>query len=211
VTKYTIKKIELKEKGVSTLKPRKIWFDETIRRLNIEERGLLLGAFKGDDKLLVVTQHGTLKAVAPELSLHFNESVIHLQKWIPQKPITAVYFDTEKERYFLKRFLLESLEKEDNFIKEGGVLTYVGFDWRPLLTLRYEKQRGKDQPLDMEINVEEFISVKGSSALGNQLSRHYIKTISIVENKTNSDKNNKINIDTNSESNDLDSQIKINF
>ena len=61
VTKYTIKKIELKEKGVSTLKPRKIWFDETIRRLNLEERGLLLGAFKGDDKLLVVTQHGTFK------------------------------------------------------------------------------------------------------------------------------------------------------
>ncbi|MDA7570551.1 DNA gyrase/topoisomerase IV subunit A, partial [Flavobacteriaceae bacterium] len=94
VTKYTIKKIELKEKGVSTLKPRKIWFDETIRRLNLEERGLLLGAFKGDDKLLVATQHGTLKAVAPELSLHFDDSVIHLEKWIPQKPITAVYFDT---------------------------------------------------------------------------------------------------------------------
>ena len=149
--------------------------------MNIEERGLLLGAFKGDDKLLVVTQHGTLKAVAPELSLHFNESVIHLQKWIPQKPITAVYFDTEKERYFLKRFLLESLEKEDNFIKEGGVLTYVGFDWRPLLTLRYEKQRGKDQPLDMEINVEEFISVKGFKALGNQLTDKKLKAVTLKE------------------------------
>jgi topoisomerase-4 subunit A len=181
VTKYTIKKIELKEKGVSTLKPRKIWFDETIRRLNLEERGLLLGAFKGDDKLLVVTQHGTLKAVAPELSLHFDESVIHLEKWIPQKPITAVYFDTEKERYFLKRFLLESVEKEDNFIKEGGILTYVGFDWRPLLTLQYEKQRGKDQPSDMEINVEEFISVKGFKALGNQLTDKKLKVVSLKE------------------------------
>ena len=181
VTKYTIKKIELKEKGVSTLKPRKIWFDETIRRLNLEERGLLLGAFKGDDKLLVVTQHGTLKAVAPELSLHFDESVIHLEKWIPKKPITAVYFDTEKERYFLKRFLLESVEKEDNFIKERGILTYVGFDWRPLLTLQYEKQRGKDQPLDTEINVEEFISVKGFNALGNQLTDKKLKVITLKD------------------------------
>jgi len=181
VTKYTIKKIELKEKGVSTLKPRKIWFDETIRRLNLEERGLLLGAFKGDDKLLVATQHGTLKAVAPELSLHFDDSVIHLEKWIPQKPITAVYFDTEKERYFLKRFLLESVEKEDNFMKEGGILTYVGFDWRPLLTLQYEKKRGKDQPSDTEINAEEFISVKGFKALGNQLTDKKLKVVSLKE------------------------------
>jgi len=149
--------------------------------LNLEERGLLLGAFKGDDKLLVVTQYGTLKAVAPELSLHFDESVIHLEKWIPKKPITAVYFDTEKERYFLKRFLLESVEKEDNFMKEGGILTYVGFDWRPLLTLQYEKQRGKDQPSDTEINVEEFISVKGFKALGNQLTDKKLKVITLKD------------------------------
>ena len=181
ITKHSVNKIELKEKGVSTLKPRKIWFDETIRRLNLEERGLLLGAFKGDDKLLVATQHGTLKAVAPELSLHFDDSVIHLEKWIPKKPITAVYFDTEKERYFLKRFLLESVEKEDNFMKEEGILTYVGFDWRPLLTLQYEKKRGKDQPSDTEINAEEFISVKGFKALGNQLTDKKLKVVSLKE------------------------------
>ena len=88
VTKYPIKKIELKEKGVSTLKPRKIWFDETIRRLNLEERGYLLGAFKGDDKLLIANSLGTLKVVTPELSLHFDETAIHIEKWIPKKPIT---------------------------------------------------------------------------------------------------------------------------
>jgi hypothetical protein len=89
--------------------------------------------------------------------------------------------DTEKKRYFLKRFLLESVEKEDNFIKEGGILTYVGFDWRPLLTLQYEKQRGKDQPLNTEINVEEFISVKGFNALGNQLTDKKLKVITLKD------------------------------
>jgi topoisomerase-4 subunit A len=181
VTKYPIKKIELKEKGVSTLKPRKIWFDETIRRLNLEERGYLLGAFKGDDKLLIANSLGTLKVVTPELSLHFDETAIHIEKWIPKKPITSVYFDAEKERYFLKRFIVESVDKEDSYIKEGCVLTYLGFDWRPLLSVQFEKSRGKEQPLDIDVNAEEFISVKGYKALGNQLTDKKIKAISLKE------------------------------
>ncbi|MDA9893449.1 DNA gyrase/topoisomerase IV subunit A [Flavobacteriaceae bacterium] len=181
VTKYPIRKVELKEKGVSTLKPRKIWFDDTIRRLNLEGRGELLGAFKGEDKLLIATQKGTLKAVAPELSLHFDENVIHLEKWIPKKPITAVYFDNEKERYFIKRFLIESIDKEDDFIKEGGRLIYIGFDWLPILEVHFEKPRGKEQPESMIVNADEFISVKGYKALGNQLTNKKVKSVSLKE------------------------------
>ncbi|MFQ3341867.1 MAG: topoisomerase-4 subunit A [Flavobacteriaceae bacterium] len=166
---------------MSTLKPRKIWFDETIRRLNLEERGYLLGAFKGDDKLLIANSLGTLKVVTPELSLHFDETAIHIEKWIPKKPITSVYFDAEKERYFLKRFIVESVDKEDSYIKEGCVLTYLGFDWRPLLSVQFEKSRGKEQPLDIDVNAEEFISVKGYKALGNQLTDKKIKAISLKE------------------------------
>ena len=181
VTKYPVRKVELKEKGVSTLKPRKIWFDDTIRRLNLEERGTLLGAFKGEDKLLIASKKGTLKAVAPELSLHFDENVIHLEKWIPEKPITAVYFDTEKDRYFIKRFLIETVGKEDSFIKEDVTLLYIGFDWLPILKVNFEKPRGKEQPESLVINADEFISVKGYKALGNQITDKKIKTVELRE------------------------------
>ena len=93
LTKNTIKNVELKEKGVSTLKPRKIWFDETVHKLNVDGRGELLGEFRGDDKILVVSQKGSLKIILPELSTHFNDDMIVLEKWIPKKPISAIYFD----------------------------------------------------------------------------------------------------------------------
>ncbi len=181
VSKYQIKKVELKEKGVSTLKPRKIWFDEAIRRLNLEDRGTLLGAFKGNDKLLIASDQGTIRAVTPELSLHFDEKITHLERWIPQKPITAVYFDSEKERYFIKRFLLESIDKEDSYIRGEGILTFVSFEWRPILKVTFDKPRGKEQPVDLEINAEEYISIKGFKAMGNQLTDKKIKNIVLME------------------------------
>ena len=179
VTKYFVRKVELKEKGVSTLKPRKIWFDTAIRRLNLEERGILLGAFKGDDKLLVATQQGTVRVVTPELSLHFDDSVSHIEKWIPEKPITAVHFDSVKERYFLKRFYVETEDKEDSYIKEGGAHIFTSFEGRPVLSVEFEKLRGKVQSDNLIVNAEEFISVKGFKAIGNQLSDKKIKKITL--------------------------------
>jgi len=181
VTKYNVRKVELKEKGVSTLKPRKIWFDTTIRRLNLEGRGDLLGAFKGEDKLLIASKQGTVRVVTPELSLHFEDTISHIEKWIPEKPITAVHFDSEKERYFLKRFCVEIEDKEDSYIKEGGVHVFSSFEGRPVLNVEFEKPRGKEQPDDLIINAEEFISVKGLKALGNQLSDKKIKKITLKE------------------------------
>ncbi len=181
VTKYPIRRVELKEKGVSTLKPRKIWFDETIRRINVEERGKLLGDFKGDDKILIISNQGTVRTVSPELSLHFDDKVRHIEKWNPIKPLTAVYFDPIKRRSFIKRFLLDHPEREDVFIKEGGKLIYVSTEWRPILEVIFEKPRGKEQIAPLEINVEEFISVKGFKALGNQLTEKKIKIIELKE------------------------------
>ena len=181
VTKYPVKKVELKEKGVSTLKPRKIWFDDTIRRLNLEGRGNLLGEFKGDDKLLIGTQQGTIRAVAPEMSLHFEDNVNHLEKWNPIKPLTAIYRDPEKQRYFIKRFLVEHTEREDSYIKEKGELVHLSMEWRPVLSIVLEKPRGKEQPAPLEINAEEFIAVKGFKAMGNQLTDKKIKKVELKE------------------------------
>jgi len=181
VTKYSIRKVELKEKGVSTLKPRKIWFDETIRRLNLEERGKLLGAFKGDDKLLICSCQGTIKAVTPELSLHFDDNIYHIEKWNPKKPLTAIYFDIDKQRYFIKRFVIENSDKEDSFIKENGELVYFVSEWRPVIKIIFEKPRGKSHLKPLEVNAEEFISVKGFKALGNQITSNKIKRVELKE------------------------------
>ena len=181
VSKYQVKKIELKEKGISTLKPRRIWFDDTVRRLNLEERGALLGEFKGDEKILMISQSGSSKVVQPEITLHFDDSITHIEKWIPNKPISVIYFSNQKKRYFLKRFLIENQSKEDFFIEKDDRLIHVDLNWRPVLMLKFEKNRGKNPFPDFEINVEEFISVKGYKAQGNQLTSKKIKKIELKE------------------------------
>ena len=182
VTKYPIKKIELKEKGISTLRPRKIWFDDTVMRLNVEGRGELLGEFKPEDRLLIITQSGKIKTIIPELSTHFDEDMIVLEKWIKDKPISAIYFDPEKDKYFVKRFLVENENKEEVFISEHPYsrLEIVSTDYRPIAEVIFAKVKGvqKDNQL---INFEEFIAVKGIKAQGNQLTSDKIKTINLLE------------------------------
>ena len=183
VTKYAVKKIELKEKGLSTLKPRKIWFDDAVQRLNVDGRGELIGEFRGEDRLLVITQSGLIKTILPELTTHFDDDMIVLEKWVPKKPISALYYDGEKERYFVKRFLIENENKEELFISDHGKsqLEIVSTDWRPIAEIVFNKERGKDQKDNLELNFEDFIAVKGIKALGNQLTTDRIKQVNLLE------------------------------
>lgn len=183
VTKYSVKRIELKEKGVSTLKPRKIWFDDVVRRLNVDARGELLGEFRGDDLLLVVTQKGVVKTLVPNMSNHFDEDMIVLEKWIPNKPLSAIYYDGEKEKYYVKRFLIESENREDLFISEHpkSYLELVSTDWRPVIEIEFPKPRGKELRPNQNIDIEDFISIKGIKALGNQLISEKVKNINTLE------------------------------
>jgi topoisomerase-4 subunit A len=183
VTKYPVKSVELKEKGVSTLKPRKIWFDDTVQRLNVDARGELLGEFKGDDKLLLINQKGIVKTVTPEVTLHFDNDLIVMEKWIPERPISAIYFNGEKDMYYVKRFIIEQAEKEEKFISEDekSYLEIVSTDWKPLAEIEYTKERGKDRKDNETINLEDFISIKGLSALGNQLTKDKVKQINLLE------------------------------
>ncbi|RXP44816.1 DNA gyrase/topoisomerase IV subunit A [Lutibacter sp. HS1-25] len=179
VTKYAIKKIELKSEGVSTLKPRKIWFDETVQRLNVDERGELLGEFKGEDRLLIMTQKGVVKTIKPELTTHFDSDMIVLEKWIPEKPISAIYYDGEKERYYVKRFMIDNPNKEEIFISEHpkSQLEIVSTDYRPMAEIVFSKRSIEN----MEVNLEEFIAVKGIKAQGNQLTTDKIKVVNMLE------------------------------
>ena len=183
VTKYAIKRIELKEKGVSTLKPRKIWFDETVQRLNVDARGELIGEFRGEDRILVISQSGIVKTIVPDITTHFSDDMIVLEKWVPNKPISAIYFDGTKEKYFVKRFLIENENKEEVFISShaSSTLEIVSTDWRPVVEITFAKDRGKERRPNQMIDIEQFIDVKGISAQGNQLSRLKVNQIDLSE------------------------------
>ena len=183
ITKNTIKNIELKEKGVSTLKPRKIWFDDTVQRLNVDGRGDLLGEFRGEDKILVVSQTGILKIISPELTTRFNEDMIILEKWIPKKPLSVIYFDSKKEKYFAKRFIVENENREEVFISntKGSFLELISTDWRPVIEVVFNKLRNKEQKPNKRVVFDEFISVKGIKAQGNQLTAHKVKQVNLLE------------------------------
>jgi topoisomerase-4 subunit A len=179
ITKHTIKSIDFKSEGVSTLKPRKIWFDDAVQRLNVDDRGELLGEFRAEDKLLIITQSGKVKAVKPDLAMHFDKDMIVLEKWKPKKPISAIYFDGEKERYYVKRFLIEATEKEEFFITEHpkAQLEIVATDYRPVAEVIFSKRSLEKQ----KVNFEDFIAIKGIKAQGNQLTTEKIKLVNLLE------------------------------
>ena len=183
VSKHSVKKVELKEKGVSTLKPRKIWFDETVQRINVDGRGDLIGEFRGEDRLLIISQTGIIKTIIPDVSSHFSDDMVVLEKWIPNKPISAVYFDGAKEKYFIKRFLIENENKEEVFITshKSSRLEIISTDWRPVIDITFAKERGKERRPNKIISIEEFINIKGISAQGNQLSKYKVNQIDLSE------------------------------
>lgn len=183
VTKYSVNRIELKEKGLSTLKPRKIWFDDTVQRLNVDGRGELLGEFTSEDRLLIISQDGTIKTVIPEITLRFDDNMIVLEKWDANKPITAIYWEGERELFYVKRFLIENPDKEELVITEHpkSYLEAIFTDYRPMAEVVFKKERGKERKDNLEVNLEDFITVKGITAIGNQLTRDKVLEINALE------------------------------
>lgn len=182
VSKHPVGKVELKSKGVSTLAAQKIWFDDTVQRLNIDGRGELLGEFAGDDKILIISQSGEYQLLGFDLSIHFPEDMIVLEKLDTKKPVSAIYWDGAKSKYYVKRFLVEPSDKKVSFISDsdGSYLEVVSTDYLPLAEIEFIKERNKDQRPNLKINFEEFISVKGLKAQGNRLTTYKVKTINML-------------------------------
>ena len=178
ITKFAIRKVEFKSSGVSTLKPRKIWFDDAVQRLNVDARGELLGEFRAEDKILIANQSGKIKAVIPDLQMHFEDDMIVLEKWKPNKPIAVLYYDGEKERYYIKRFLIETEDKEEVFISDHSKsqLEIIVVDYRPMAEVVFSKRSLENK----EVNFEEFIAIKGIKAQGNQLTADKIKQVNLL-------------------------------
>jgi len=183
VTKYPVKKIVLKSKGVSTLAGRKIWFDDVLKRLNADGRGNYLGEFDGDDKILTVMSNGTYELTTFDLNNHFDDKMILIEKYDQEKVYAVVHYDGKSKNYLVKRFTFENLAvgKVTSIISEepGSKLVLISGAAQPVV--KVEQLKGKTQlPELVELNLTDLIDVKGMKAMGNRLSAHVVQTIELI-------------------------------
>jgi len=181
LTKNPVHKITLKEKGLSTLGGRKLWLDDAVMRLNVDGRGKYLGEFASEDLLLVVTRAGCYRTSGTDLSLHFEDDMLLIEKYRESKVFSAVYWDSEQGFYYVKRFMFEESERLQCFISDGEgsklvSLTEVEY---PRLEISFGgKYEGRRNEI---IEVAEFIGVKSFRAKGKRLSNYSVSDIRELE------------------------------
>ena len=182
LSKIPIRKILLKEKGQSTLSARQIWWDESVKRINVDGRGELLGSFGASDKILTLMQSGTYRLYDADPSTHFDDDLVHIGKFNQRQPISVIYFDGESGMHMVKRFLVEGGDKKTPFITEhaNSRLEYFSFSTYPRVALEFNKM-GKLERQAQEVNLEEFIGVKGYKAKGKRLASSTPKKIINLE------------------------------
>jgi len=184
VTKYPVKKIVLKSKGISTLSGRKIWYDEILKRLNVDSRGKYLGEFDGDDRILTVMSNGIYELTSFDLNNHFFDNMILIEKYNPEKIYTVVHYEGKSKNYLVKRFTFENTPpgKETSIISDegGSKLTFISSAKNPVAKI--DQLKGKTQtPETIEVNLAELIDVKGMKAMGNRVSQHTVQTIELIQ------------------------------
>jgi len=173
VSKFPINRIDLKESGVSTLGARKVWYDETVRRLNGEGRGVFLGEFNADDKVMALQSDGVYSLTSFDFSTHFDDKMMTVEKWDAERPVSAIYFDGEKDDWFVKRFLPELSLKPVSFITEhdSSRLAFATSLYHPQARVKYNRRFKHTRDREDEIvEMRGFITIKGVKALGNKLS-----------------------------------------
>jgi topoisomerase-4 subunit A len=185
ITKYPIRKVDFLKAGGSTLSKLSLWYDSDAGRLNKESRGKYLGKFDADDKLIQFSRNGVYKITGYETANRYEpEKILLVEKFDPEKPVSAIYVDGESKQYMVKRFMIETStpDKEFVFISEaiGSRLVVVTTSETPEVELEVIKAKGKDKETEV-VNLEELIDVKGWRAIGNRLSLHKIAKVSLVQ------------------------------
>jgi topoisomerase-4 subunit A len=180
VSKYPVKKITFKSAGVSTLAGRKIWYDDVLKRLNADERGKFLGEFDGDDKILMVFKDGTYELSNFDLSNHFDEKMIRIEKHYPEHVYTAIHQDGKSGAYYVKRFVFDDIQigKRVSFINEepGSKLILLTNNLNPVVKIKQLKGKSQvEEIIDQPLN--ELIDIKKIKAQGNRLSFHNVQSV----------------------------------
>ncbi len=186
LTKHGVKSIVKREEGISTLGARDIWYDDTVKRLNTDERGNYLGAFKSNDRILTIQQSGYYKLMTYDLSNHFEEDMILIEKFNPKKIISVIYYEAAVEKFYLKRFQIETnnnINKKNDLIGEHPENYLVGISENrlPQLKIIFDTKANNKEIPDKVINVEEFIGVKSPKAKGKRITTNAIKKIEFIE------------------------------
>ncbi len=183
LSKNPVRKIVQGERGFSTLGARDMWYDDTVMRLNTDQRGLHLGAFKEDDKILTLTRSGFYKLMSFDLSNHFEEDMVLIEKFNPSKALTVIYYSEPKKAYFVKRFIPEFSDKKVSMFPEedGNKFVIAVADKRPQIKVEYDNKDAR-KPVDPEeIILDEFVEVMGSKAKGRKLSNHPVSIITWLD------------------------------
>ncbi len=178
-SRYGLHKIVLKERGTSTLGGQNIWYDEDIRRLNMDGRGQLLGEFKGDDKLLVWTARNQYYVTGFDVGQHFPDDTIYVSRFRPETVYSLCYFDNEQNYYYLKRFSIRLTEKLQPFLDETSKFIAVTERMGAIVELTY-KGAYEHRPADT-FDVDTFVGVKSPQAKGKRLSTFDVATVRFIE------------------------------
>ena len=181
LTKHAVSKIEQKDVGTSTLDARKIWFDPSVFRLNVEERGEYLGTFGGDDKILTLTHSGYYQLLDHDLNTHFDEDLLHIEKWDPKRVISLIHYDGEKKEYRIKRFEAEEVAKRTPVLTEheDSRIVFASSMEAPVIKVSYDGRSSSREA--EEFALEELVGVKGLKAKGNLFARDPINKVELID------------------------------
>src|SRR5690606_18660635 len=185
ITKYPIRRVEFLKAGSSTLSKLDLWYDDASGRLNKDKRGKYLGKFDGDDRIIAFMRNGTYRITNYELTNRYEpERTLLVEKFNPDKIVTAIYVDGESKQHMVKRFAIETatMDKDFTFITEaiGSRLAFISTAESPEVAVEISKGKGKGKSVD-HVNLEEFIDEKGWKALGNRLTTSKVISISSME------------------------------
>ncbi|MFC5282200.1 DNA gyrase/topoisomerase IV subunit A [Pedobacter alpinus] len=212
MTKYAIKKITLKSKGVSTLAGRKIWYDPIVKRLNENGHGRYLGEFQAEDKILCVFNDGSYELSSFDLTNHFDDKMIRIEKLEPERVFACIHLDGKSKNYYIKRFVFEDLAigKRSGFISEepGSKMVLLSKADHPIVKI--ESLKGKSQFFDeQEIDLSEAIEVKGIKAQGNKLSPNDVQKVELIsENNDVEEEEDAVEIDEHKEDDDNNGSVE---
>jgi topoisomerase-4 subunit A len=183
ITKYPVKKIILKSKGISTLAGRKIWYDDILKRLNVDARGKFLGEFDGDDRILTVFANGIYELTSFDLNNHFDDKMTIIEKYNPEKVYSVVHYDGKAKNYLVKRFVFENtvIGKQTSIISEEPGSKMVIISGASQAIVKVDQLKGATKISEtVELNLADLIDVKGMKAMGNRLSVHMVQNVALL-------------------------------
>ncbi len=181
LTKYAVHKIVMAEKGVSTLGGRKIWWDEYVLRLNADARGICLGEFSGSDQILIITKSGNFRTCNFDLSNHFEDDILIIEKFKKDKIFSVVYYDADVSHYYVKRFNFETSSKQQSFKgdnPDSRLIRITEVEY-PRLEIKFGGKYKNRHPEIIE--VADFIGVKSYKAKGKRLSQYEVSVVEEME------------------------------